>query len=133
MERTNYPTNDFFAKRLVKGKTRLTAVLAVYSAFALILFHIKLAGGRLDLMGVGITVLILALVHEVWRGRQFAVAIFTGMAASSAVFGAMVMFSGAGILSGLAIIFTVVSAAMFWLLVKDDSVGEFLAAQRESH
>ena len=133
MERTNCPTNDFFAKRLAKGKTRLAALLAVYSALALILFHIKLAKGELDLIGVGIIVLILALVHEVWRGRQLAVAIFAVTAACSAAFGAMVMFSGAGILSLLAIIFTVVSAAVLWLLVKDDSVGEFLAKQRESH
>ena len=133
MERTNYPTNDFFTKRLAKGKARLTAVLAVYSALALILFHIKLADGGLDLMSVGITVLILALAHEVWRGKELAVAIFAGTAACSAAFGAMVMFSGAGILSGLAIILTVVSAAMLWLLIRDDSVGEFLASQRESH
>ena len=133
MDRTALQTEtDFFAKRLIKGKKRMIIALAVYFLLSALTLYQKFRQDGFTLINISMTVLILAIIYEAWKGQKIAVAILVGTSVSSAVQCILVAFAANGIVIGVALALLIPLILILKLLVFDEYVREFVEDQHKN-
>ena len=133
MDRTALQTEtDFFAKRLIKGKKRMIIALAVYFLLSALTLYQKFRRDGFTLMNISMTILILAIIYEAWKGQKIAVAILVGTSVSSAVQCILVAFAANGIVIGVALALLIPLILILKLLIFDEYVQEFVEDQHKN-
>lgn len=133
MDRTALQTEtDFFAKRLIKGKKRMIIALAVYFLLSTLTLYQKFRRDGFTLMNISMTILILAIIYEAWKGQKIAVAILVGTSVSSAVQCILVAFAANGIVIGVALALLIPLILILKLLIFDEYVQEFVEDQHKN-
>lgn len=123
---------DFFAKRLIKGKKRMIIALAVYFLLSALTLYQKFRRDGFTLMNISMTILILAIIYEAWKGQKIAVAILVGTSVSSAVQCILVAFAANGIVIGVALALLIPLILILKLLIFDEYVQEFVEDQHKN-
>ena len=77
--------------------------LAVYFLLSALTLYQKFRRDGFTLMNISMTILILAIIYEAWKGQKIAVAILVGTSVSSAVQCILVAFAANGIVIGVAL------------------------------
>ena len=133
MDRTALQTEtDFFAKRLIKGKKRMIIALADYFLLSALTLYQKFRRDGFTLMNISMTILILAIIYEAWKGQKIAVAILVGTSVSSAVQCILVAFAANGIVIGVALALLIPLILILKLLIFDEYVQEFVEDQHKN-
>ena len=133
MDRTALQTEtDFFAKRLIKGKKRMIIALAVYFLLSALTLYQKFRRDGFTLMNISMTILILAIIYEAWKGQKIAVAILVGTSVSSSVQCILVAFAANGIVIGVALALLIPLILILKLLIFDEYVQEFVEDQHKN-
>lgn len=133
MDRTALQTEtDFFSKRLIKGKKRMIIALAVYFLLSALTLYQKFRRDGFTLMNISMTILILAIIYEAWKGQKIAVAILVGTSVSSAVQCILVAFAANGIVIGVALALLIPLILILKLLIFDEYVQEFVEDQHKN-
>ena len=123
---------DFFAKRLIKGKKRMIIALAVYFLLSALTLYLKFRQDGFTLINISMTILILAIIYEAWKGQKIAVAILVGTSVSSAVQCILVAFAANGIVIGVALALLIPLILILKLLIFDENVHEFVEDQHKN-
>lgn len=133
MDRTALQTEtDFFTKRLIKGKKRMIIALAVHFLLSALTLYQKFRRDGFTLMNISMTILILAIIYEAWKGQKIAVAILVGTSVSSAVQCILVAFAANGIAIGVARALLIPLILILKLLIFDEYVQEFVEDQHKN-
>ena len=132
MDRTATRTaTDFFEKRLITGKRRMIIVLAIYSLFSAMTFYLKYSLDGFTAMNLAMTVLVVAIIYEVWKGQKTAVAILVGTSVYSVGQSLIIAFAANGILAGIGLVSIIPFIFILKFLLFDDCVKEFLEDQHK--
>ena len=123
---------DFFTKRLIKGKKSMIIALAVYFLLSALTLYQKFRRDGFTLMNISMTILILAIIYEAWKGQKIAVAILVGTSVSSAVQCILVAFAANGIVIGVALALLIPLILILKLLIFDEYVQEFVEDQHKN-
>ena len=106
--------------------------LAVYFLLSALTLYQKFRQDGFTLINISMTILILAIIYEAWKGQKIAVAILVGTSVSSAVQCILVAFAANGIAIGVALALLIPLILILKLLIFDEYVQEFVEDQHKN-